>query len=38
MHQLLTDIVKMQPKDPVQYLVDVLSFENPEDAQQVRRR
>mmetsp|Transcript_38362 Transcript_38362/g.53256 ORF Transcript_38362/g.53256 Transcript_38362/m.53256 type:complete len:161 (-) Transcript_38362:241-723(-) len=34
MHQLLTDIVVQKPVDPIQYLVDVLSFDDPNDAKQ----
>ena len=34
MQGLLTDIVKLQPKDPTQYLVDVMSFDDATDAVQ----
>jgi len=34
MAQLLKDLITNKPKDPVQFLVDALSFEDPEMAQQ----
>mmetsp|Transcript_29053 Transcript_29053/g.48778 ORF Transcript_29053/g.48778 Transcript_29053/m.48778 type:complete len:165 (+) Transcript_29053:137-631(+) len=34
MHQILTDVVTGKPKDPIQYIVDVLTLENPGDAKQ----
>lgn len=34
MQGLMTEVVTLQPKDPMQYLVDVLSFDNKADAVQ----